>query len=443
MSKTISGFNAIAIILLILYYVTLSRGRRNKTLTDNSRESKVFSFFQLVQFVNGPCNTTAGRQGACFTPDECLSRGGMGAGTCAAGFGVCCTFSLACGATSTEECSFLMMNGMAPGMSPIPSPCVYTICRSAPDICRIRFDFLMFTLAGPAVGTTVRRNGPDILDGTMGGTIGDCLMDSMTITSPGGVSSPTICGSNTGQHMVMDASDACNQVIFTTRGMETRNWDIKVTQFACANDMGGPPGCLQYFNGMMGTVSSFNFPSGGAVVPGGMAVPASATHLSNQCYSICFRQEPGQCAICFAPVVAGGESKMAENMVQGSFGLSNPVKSRPRAEDNKDCLSDYLRIPGAQPKNDVNAFVVGSVGEGVPTFSKICGRYFAVSNNGNKRFENNQSICTQRTPFRIDFKTDADEMVTGTMTNMAMNNEQAGFPGGIVGFNLNWALVSC
>eukprot|EP00094_Tigriopus_californicus_P007675 TCALIF_07391-PA protein Name:"Protein of unknown function" AED:0.31 eAED:0.35 QI:34/0.7/0.72/1/0.5/0.54/11/0/361 len=357
-----------------------------------------------------------------ISADECLSRGGMGAGTCAAGFGVCCTFSLACGATSTEECSFLMMNGMAPGMSPIPSPCVYTICRSAPDICRIRFDFLMFTLAGPAVGTTVRRNGPDILDGTMGGTIGDCLMDSMTITSPGGVSSPTICGSNTGQHMVMDASDACNQVIFTTRGMETRNWDIKVTQFACANDMGGLMNALMFQPLIFRT----------NVIP--FAFARNQVSAQFVLRPLWLEENPKWQRIWYKDHLALGQLDVH---------FSNPVKSRPRAEDNKDCLSDYLRIPGAQPKNDVNAFVVGSVGEGVPTFSKICGRYFAVSNNGNKRFENNQSICTQRTPFRIDFKTDADEMVTGTMTNMAMNNEQAGFPGGIVGFNLNWALVSC
>ena len=31
--------------------------------------------------------------------------------------------------------------------------------------------------------------------------------------------------------------------------------------------------------------------------------PVSETHLSDQCYSICFRRESGQCAICFQPVI--------------------------------------------------------------------------------------------------------------------------------------------
>jgi hypothetical protein len=33
-----------------------------------------------------------------------------------------------------------------------------------------------------------------------GGTVGDCLVDSFTLTSPGNQASPVICGFNTGQH---------------------------------------------------------------------------------------------------------------------------------------------------------------------------------------------------------------------------------------------------
>ena len=47
-------------------------------------------------------------------------------------------------------------------------------------------------------------------------------------------------------------------------------------------------------------------------------------------------------------------------------------------------------------------------------------------------------------PFRIEFKTDADE-VTGVAANMAKAdfNEQAMTPGGILGFSINYAQVSC
>ena len=41
---------------------------------------------------------------------------------------------------------------------------------------------------------------------------------------------------------------------------------------------------------------SYNFPTNSA------SVGASATHLSNQKYTICFRQELGKCAICYSAV---------------------------------------------------------------------------------------------------------------------------------------------
>ena len=36
---------------------------------------------------------------------------------------------------------------------------------------------------------------------TDGPLIGDCLYDSLTVTSPGNPAPPVICGYNTGQHM--------------------------------------------------------------------------------------------------------------------------------------------------------------------------------------------------------------------------------------------------
>ena len=42
-----------------------------------------------------------------------------------------------------------------------------------------------------------------------------------------------------------------------------------------------------------------------------------ATHLSNQCYTACFRQEQGNCGICFV----AANSIAISNMQQTSFGL--------------------------------------------------------------------------------------------------------------------------
>ncbi len=41
------------------------------------------------RFANGPCDGD-GKNGTCYTEQECQSRGGEGQGSCAEGYGVCC-----------------------------------------------------------------------------------------------------------------------------------------------------------------------------------------------------------------------------------------------------------------------------------------------------------------------------------------------------------------
>ena len=50
---------------------------------------------------------------------------------------------------------------------------------------------------------------------TDGPLIGDCIYDSMTITTPGSPAPPVICGYNTGQHMWVEASESCNRIVFS------------------------------------------------------------------------------------------------------------------------------------------------------------------------------------------------------------------------------------
>ncbi|XP_059088779.1 uncharacterized protein LOC131884900 [Tigriopus californicus] len=141
---------------------------------------------------------------------------------------------------------------------------MFTICKASSDICRIRLDFTTFSIAGPSVGTTSIT--APIPDGN-GGILGDCLTDSFSLTSPGSQASPVICGFNTGQHMIVDASALCHKATFDFSGTgTTRQFDIKVTQYVCGDERGGPDGCLQYFTGNVGTVASFNFPTSSAAV---------------------------------------------------------------------------------------------------------------------------------------------------------------------------------
>ncbi|XP_059089974.1 uncharacterized protein LOC131885814 [Tigriopus californicus] len=362
--------------------------------------------------------------GTCYTASECQVRNGVSSGSCAGGFGVCCVFTLGCGQTTRDDCTYLSRT--APTGQ---NNCQYTICKCSTNICRIRFDFLAFDLAQPILGTTVSDN-TVAASSINGGAIGDCLTDTFLITSPGNVSPPQICGFNTGQHMIVDASDRCHVASFNLRRASS-TYDIKVSQYVCGDDMAGPDGCLQYFIGNTGTIASFNFPTQSPTVP------LSTTHLSNQCYTMCFRSEEGKCAICYQAVDVVG---------QGSFGLSKTVEAIVvSGENNNDCFMDYLMIPGALRDSNVAGqpmFMVGNIPDGRDFSNRICGRFFHLSAQRNKRVNNDEAICSSQRPFQITFKTDEDE-ITLKATNMPDQNEQSGSPGGITGFNLMWTLQDC
>lgn len=63
--------------------------------------------------------------------------------------------------------------------------------------------------------------------------------------------------------VIVDVSSGCHQATFSIGNDMTinRQWDIRVTQYRCGQEFGGPPGCLQYFTGRTGRISSFNFPT--------------------------------------------------------------------------------------------------------------------------------------------------------------------------------------
>jgi hypothetical protein len=409
------------------------------------RKSKFFPVFQVVTFPNTACTGSSTRNGTCYTSAECNSKGGSSVGSCASGYGVCCVFILSCGGTSSQNCTYLVQ--AATTKSPTTAgPCTYTLCRCNSNICRIRLDFTNFNIAGPQAGTTVTAN--DLAASTTlsaavasnGGGIGDCTTDTFTLTSPGKSGSPVICGYNTGQHMIVDASQACSLASFNIgQAGNTRQWDIKVTQYACGDQDGGPPGCLQYFSGTSGTLSSYNFPTSSSTVG------SSTTHLSSQCYTICFRQNQGYCSVCFTTAITTTNPSPAN--MQTSFGLSNPTANTAattitsNSAIDTSCISDYLIIPQATTLNSANNAAV----------QRICGRIFDA--NGGSTTTGN-SVCTSAMPFQIQFKSDANEVTTGVkVTNPNNNaitnnvitttNEQVGSPGGIVGFSLNYVEQPC
>jgi len=96
--------------LIMALSATLIMATMNKS-TLEERKGRVFSLFSIVQFPNDACRSTSGTysNGTCYTSGECSSKGGSAQGNCAAGFGVCCTFSVS--ATSSrvsENCTYIV-----------------------------------------------------------------------------------------------------------------------------------------------------------------------------------------------------------------------------------------------------------------------------------------------------------------------------------------------
>jgi len=415
----------------LLFFVTLGFVL-GAEITSVKKGPKIFN---VIKFPNDLCEASP-RNGTCYTSDECLERGGEPDGECALGYGVCCIFSLACGGESSDNGTYLV-KGSTTSFRTSQATCTYKICNINSKICRIRFDFTLFDIAGPVEGLAEDDVSQDVLDNHSGGIVGDCISDTFSIASPGNTGSPSICGFNTGQHMFVDSSDQCVTATFnfdTTNTASTRQYDIKVSQYICGDDMGGPPGCLQYHTALTGTIASFNFPTNLN------AIGASVTHLSNQNYHICFRRASGRCGICFVPSITI-TSAVGDNTAtaQTSFGLSVSINAAiAKSSQEADCKTDFLVIPGGRNFAGTAADVAARrAKDGTERF---CGRVF--SNRNNKDATGTVSICSSRRPFRIFVRLDGNEVenADGEMAGQdGTNNEQEDFPGGIIGFSLDFS----
>ena len=85
---------------------------------------------------------------------------------------------------TANNCSYIQNPGF-PSVYSETSALTYTVEKCDPDVCAVRLDFETFTTAGPS--STAETNG------------GECT-DSFVVTGTSGLTSPTICGKNSGQH---------------------------------------------------------------------------------------------------------------------------------------------------------------------------------------------------------------------------------------------------
>jgi len=375
------------------------------TLAEEPKKKRNIGIFNVVKFANDPCEGSNSKNGTCYTEEECEDKGGTASGNCAEGYGVCCTFSMNCGGSFAENMTYFESTKGATGA------CNARVCKCASDICQMRLDFTTFVIAGPE--TTLTTLGK-ALNGALGA--GDpvspatrCLSDQFSVTSPGGQGSPVICGTNTGQHMYIEASDSCNTLSFhlDDNNNANREFAIRVTQYSCDYMNKAPAGCLQYFFGSStGTFETFNW--------------ANMAHLASQNQLICFRRETNMCRICYSTSAATdfAISAKKDSALIGKTGVCGLYGA-----DGKKSDYDFLQIPMASKKTGSGDLVKSND-------ERFCGHLLATATGKDAK-----TVCSKAVPFQVRFVSDGFEgMKEIDAAMMTFGNK---------GFKLNYEMFAC
>jgi len=260
--------------LLLIYFAATAEAL---SVSDpGSQKKKSFSLFNVVQFDNVECQTNmlppGAVQGICLTETECTGGGGVPAGNCASGFGVCCFRKFDetnCGSTINRNISYIE-NAAFPGAIRTPNlNCLFNIAATS-NLCQIRLDFTTVDIGQPSVAV---------------GSRGLCNGDSITVTSPAGYFITPLCGILSGTHMYVETGR--NTPLGATVTIQTsaanninRSWRIRVITLECENNFKAPTDCLQYLTGISNSLRSFNFGN---------------TMIRNLQYDVCIRPEEGMC----------------------------------------------------------------------------------------------------------------------------------------------------
>jgi hypothetical protein len=356
---------------------------------DAARDGKVFSLFSIVTFKNQACQTEEGtsgsggvRNGTCYTTTECTDRSGSASGNCASGFGVCCFFAYDATATISENSTYIRNPGF-PSSTTSATTLSMKIEKCSSEVCYLRLDFETFNLLGPVA--------TDEADAT-----NIACQDSFVVTTTSGVTTPTICGLNTGQHIYVDMGAASSDTAtakftFLSTSTTGRTYEIKVTQIACSDINRPQAGCLQYHTGLTGRLSTFNFAE---------TTTASQMHLGSQEYNICIRQEQGYCCVQY--------SVCADT---NSFSLDQKSEAADTADIGTYCTNDFIEIGGGSATCNINS--VGGYSN-----TRYCGRILSLALSG----AINIPICDCTAPFSVYIKTDG--LIDAATTAAAVPNNR-------------------
>merc|ERR1712038_1206398 len=229
------------------------------TAMPQNKKGKAFSLFSVVTFPNVECTTTMtpAMKGTCVTQEECQNTGNTVAtasGNCASGFGVCCFRRITEPGAVTESLTHIESEGFPTPVAALATAPVTPLNRAFPimtdsSVCAVKFDFINVQLTDPTPAT------------------GACT-DALTVATPArnqgaGFVPGALCGVLTGQHMYVDVNTAGGAMaatinINTDNNAGNRFWKILVQRIACNSPDLPPAGCLQFFTGLSGLITSFN-----------------------------------------------------------------------------------------------------------------------------------------------------------------------------------------
>jgi hypothetical protein len=254
------------LLLSILASVSIVSGNNEPGKALDEREKRLFSLFSIVTFPNKQCTATSSTTssvmyGTCYTASECSAKGGTVDGNCAAGFGVCCTFTVSASGTSVDQNCTYLQNPSYPTTYTTAGTVTYSVSPCQDDICQMRLDFDNF----------------DITETTAG-----VCTDSLTVTGPTGRNPMDLCGTLTGMHLYVEQgrSSTATTIAFTI--VTGGTWKIKVSQIECSSLARAYPDCNQYITGVSGNVNSYNWPT---------------VMLQSKSHNICIRKEAGYCGL--------------------------------------------------------------------------------------------------------------------------------------------------
>jgi hypothetical protein len=313
--------------------------------------------------------------GICITAEECdAQEGGSAAGNCASGFGVCCFTMISDPATAITNNMTYIQNDGFPTAFGITAPAsavtrAYSI-QGGTDISQIRLDFDTTVLTAPAAGA--------------------CGAEAITVTSPSTTQMgfENLCGVLSGQHIYVENDGAAVNAVLNINTAATalaggRSWKILVRMLEKGSPSLAPEGCLQYFTGTSGRVSSFNHVVNNA--PGMM--------LQNLAYTSCMRSESGMNCIRFR--------QARDTTAPDAFNL-DAFANAGRADAN--CDRRYLIIQG----------VSGGGGD------RFCGN---LLNSVNAQTNAGPVISTMK-PFQIGVVSNAaNPPIAGTLFDLIWNQE--------------------